>query len=418
MSIVKKIMICGYLLTLQLLVFAGPLHDAAQKGDIERVRELLDRGKDWRGRLIDIDGLDRSGWGNRIMKSPLHYAVESEQVTVVDELLGRGANVNVQAVVTVSGDELPCGTPLHTAAAHGLQAIARALIEHNANVNVVSAYGATPLLGMFPRLQDVSEEDHLAMIRLLKEAGANLNLGDEDGMTPLHKAEEYHYQDAAKLLRSLGASDKCRTTQPYFHRYYVPEGSTPRDLAEINQTMEDHKVRAYAEALRDRLTDTILAAKTIRSGLVANVSFHPAEAIARGIRGLGSHVPGGAVLAAILERVAAQDKDRAIRKVAALVQDPAQINALSSTVASYVARFKVHAGVFFDEEAGRRDGESDAQQILQEVARARKPFTEGDVVQNLVRCIDPTFIRPIGWSEWIYRQYMIATSCCRRPKVD
>ena len=46
--------------------------------------------------------------------------------------------------------------------------------------------------------------------------GANLNVKDEDGMTPLHHAASNGHFYAAQLLLNLGANEKIAT------RYFVP----------------------------------------------------------------------------------------------------------------------------------------------------------------------------------------------------
>ena len=43
--------------------------------------------------------------------------------------------------------------------------------------------------------------DHLATVRALVEAGANANITDRDGVTPLQHAEARGYSQIAKIIR-------------------------------------------------------------------------------------------------------------------------------------------------------------------------------------------------------------------------
>ena len=47
---------------------------------------------------------------------------------------------------------------------------------------------------------------HTEVVRLLVEAGADVNLADSQGVTPLAHAEQSDYEEIAAILRSAGAS--------------------------------------------------------------------------------------------------------------------------------------------------------------------------------------------------------------------
>ena len=92
------------LLTLSFLLACGPspwdeppLHDAAKRGDLEQVRELLDAG-------IDVNSLNSEG------ATPLHWAAFKGHVDVAKLLVKRGAKVNA---LTKKGS-----TPLRLATTH------------------------------------------------------------------------------------------------------------------------------------------------------------------------------------------------------------------------------------------------------------------------------------------------------------
>ncbi|AEO55723.1 hypothetical protein MYCTH_2299842 [Thermothelomyces thermophilus ATCC 42464] len=72
-------------------------------------------------------------------------------------------------------------------AAHASPECARLLLEHGARVDIRDAYGRTPL-------HWAAEAGHGAVVRLLVEAGANINAASDDGLKPLGAV--------AKLLES------------------------------------------------------------------------------------------------------------------------------------------------------------------------------------------------------------------------
>lgn len=98
-----------------------PLHDAAKRGNLEQVSDLLNTSKG------NTDMLDSNGY------SALHTATLSGHPQVVGFLLDHGATVNMAT---------PTGrTTLHFACEYGhitpeaYQRIAQLLLDHNADVN-------------------------------------------------------------------------------------------------------------------------------------------------------------------------------------------------------------------------------------------------------------------------------------------
>ena len=65
--------------------FAGPIHTAAEKGDLAGVQAELDKG-------VDVDEGDDS-WPEM---TPLHYAVGEGHTEVVELLIANGADVNAK----------------------------------------------------------------------------------------------------------------------------------------------------------------------------------------------------------------------------------------------------------------------------------------------------------------------------------
>ncbi|XP_063274484.1 protein phosphatase 1 regulatory subunit 12B isoform X1 [Prinia subflava] len=205
---------------------------ACSSGDTEEVKRLLGRGA--RINTTNVDGL-----------TALHQACIDENLDMVKFLVENGANVNQQ--------DNEGWTPLHAVASCGYLNIAEYLISHGANVAAVNSEGEVPsdiaeeaamkdlLLEQVKKqgidlelsrkeeeqqmLQDARQwlnsgriEDikqprtgatalHVAaakgyseVMRLLIQAGFNLNVQDNDGWTPLHAAAHWGVKEACSIL--------------------------------------------------------------------------------------------------------------------------------------------------------------------------------------------------------------------------
>ena len=97
------------------------IHNAAENGNLNRVKSLLNQG-------VPVNSRNAHGW------TPLHYAASySGNLSVVQELLRRGAHVNPR---TRSGM-----TPLHFAVLAKHPHIIHALIRAGANPKYRNMYG-------------------------------------------------------------------------------------------------------------------------------------------------------------------------------------------------------------------------------------------------------------------------------------
>ena len=90
----------------------APIHNAAQNGNLNRVKALLNQG-------VPVNSRNEAGW------TPLHDAAYRGHLSVVQELLRRGAHVNPRSI---SGY-----TPLHVAALEKHPHVVHALIRAGAN---------------------------------------------------------------------------------------------------------------------------------------------------------------------------------------------------------------------------------------------------------------------------------------------
>jgi len=153
------------------------LHDAARKGDVRRVKKLLEKG-------ADPDVKDELG------HTPLHLAALLGHVEIVKMLLEHGANPNTQ---DRSGE-----TPLHHAAYWGRVDVARLLLERGADPDARNGYGKTPL-------HSAAWRGSVEVVKLLLERGADPNAQNRDSKTPLHEAADRGHLEVVRLLLQHGA---------------------------------------------------------------------------------------------------------------------------------------------------------------------------------------------------------------------
>ncbi len=184
-----------------------PLHEAARKGDIEKVKVLLSAG-------ANVNARDERG------STPLRWAALWDHTKTVKILLKAGANVN--AKTNHHG-----WTLLHWETYGGETEMVKLLVEAGADVNARTNGRWTPLdlanLGLkeateflrshgaktgyeidFP-LHGAAGGGMMEHMKALIASGAKLNATDTDGTTPLHKAAEKGRTDTVKLLIKAGA---------------------------------------------------------------------------------------------------------------------------------------------------------------------------------------------------------------------
>jgi 7,8-dihydropterin-6-yl-methyl-4-(beta-D-ribofuranosyl)aminobenzene 5'-phosphate synthase len=174
--------------------FGGtPLHVAAQAGQLEVVKFLFEKG-------ADLNSKDMYGM------TPLHAGVESEKSDVLGFLVARGAAIN--------GKNLWGMTPLHWAALSGLDKSLEFLVENGADREAKDTSGRTPLhLGAW--------SGNRASVGLLLQKGALVNARDQGGDTPLHGAAYEGHKEVVDLLLANGADVNSKNIK----------GRTPSDGA-------------------------------------------------------------------------------------------------------------------------------------------------------------------------------------------
>lgn len=199
----------------ELRVYAG-LHAAAAKGDAAEIERLIAAGQ-------NANAQDAHS------RTPLHVAAHFGHQAAAQALLKGGANPNaldaqkydIVTIVAVTND-VPflklalaggCDAKNITSPYHGTALIAAAHLGHAEVVRVLIAAGA-PLdhvnnLGWTALMESIvlgnGGKTHTDTLEALVKAGANVNIADRQGVTPLGHAKSRGYGEMVKVLEAAGA---------------------------------------------------------------------------------------------------------------------------------------------------------------------------------------------------------------------
>jgi ankyrin repeat protein len=199
---------------------SSPLLVAVQNGFYQVAQFLLDRG-------AKPNAANNKGW------TPLYLAVKNrnQEMTAIpgpstdgvlefiQTLLDRGADPNVRIKADTEVHQVmnslwlkeAGATPLLRAALCGDLPVVRLLLDHHADASIPTFDKTTPLMvaagvgwsdGM---LRETSEEQTLAVVKLLLDLGADVNAANTHGITALHGAAHKGADKAVQLLVDHGA---------------------------------------------------------------------------------------------------------------------------------------------------------------------------------------------------------------------
>ena len=192
------------------------LHAAAQQGNLAQIGSLIAAGN-------DINARDAYG------RTPLHVATFARQREAIRALIAAGARTDLLehdrydavTIAAVADDEETLrvllslgasaklitsrydGTALIAAAHLGHDGVVRQLIAAGAPVDHVNNLHWTALIESIV-LGDGGRR-HVETLRALVEAGANTQLADRNGATPLALAKARGYTAMVEILQKAGA---------------------------------------------------------------------------------------------------------------------------------------------------------------------------------------------------------------------
>ncbi|MHA0856524.1 ankyrin repeat domain-containing protein [Paenibacillus sp. CMAA1364] len=191
------------------------LFAAVKQGDKDRVTNLLLDG-------ADIDATDYIG------RTSAMIAVHTKQLDLFRLLLEKGANINIR--------DNRMDNPILYAGAEGMLDFVKVAIAAGADTSILNRFGGTALIPASDRGHvDIVEEllttsdvnvnhinnlgwtalleaiilgdggkDHQVIVQLLIQYGADVNLADSEGKSPLQHAESNGYREMIEMLTIKG----------------------------------------------------------------------------------------------------------------------------------------------------------------------------------------------------------------------
>uniref|UniRef100_A0A8C1ZKA8 Fibronectin type III and ankyrin repeat domains 1 n=1 Tax=Cyprinus carpio TaxID=7962 RepID=A0A8C1ZKA8_CYPCA len=162
------------------------LMQACFAGHLNTVKYLRNCGSTWQSR--DTDGC-----------TPLHWAVDGGHLPVIKYMIQDGCEVDVM-------DKVSLWTPLmRVSAISGNAAVASILLQAGADVNVRDKAGKTPLMVAVLN-------NHVELVKLLLDSGADHHMKNEYGAGAADMAKAFGRQSIINLLDNISLEDSNRLT--------------------------------------------------------------------------------------------------------------------------------------------------------------------------------------------------------------
>ena len=188
-----------------------PLHLAAFKGHLKVMKLLIERGS-------DLEAVDENGYTSLILAAKGGYqdavelllqkggklnARDFNERTVLHILLDEPQSFDAELSIFLIRKDAQVNvwdknglTPLHLAAKHGLTNIVEQLLSNKAEINARDKQRRTAL-------SFAAEEGHLDVLTLLLTKEAELEIRDKSGKTPLDYAEENGHFVVVEIIKGI-----------------------------------------------------------------------------------------------------------------------------------------------------------------------------------------------------------------------
>lgn len=185
------------------------LHDAVERGHIDVISILVDRG-------ADVEAKNGSGY------TPLHEAILAQKLDCCRRLIEKGANPNAR-----TGNDWPL---LHVAceACTSIE-IPKVLLDAGADIDAVSAGGRSAL----HLVCEGAIRRPVRCCELLLAKGCRVDIRDSQGWTPLHRAIYHGHVELCRLLVSNGADTSARITARHVTPLHLAVIYDLRDVFEL-----------------------------------------------------------------------------------------------------------------------------------------------------------------------------------------
>ncbi|RSN68323.1 ankyrin repeat domain-containing protein [Candidatus Korarchaeum cryptofilum] len=194
----------------------------------------------------------------------------------VRELLDKCADVNAR-------DEFGC-TPLRHAATIGNIDIVKFLVERGADIDAKDKFGFTPL-------HCATSGGHLDIVKFLVERGADVNARDEDGRTSLDLARKYDRLDVVEFLENTARSVARAPITPVMPAVANPAVAVSKKVRKKRPTIRkekpvkivDVRCNSLYEGLWGRILISMEGEGTVKVDLEGDVNWiDPGEIIING----------------------------------------------------------------------------------------------------------------------------------------
>ena len=168
---------------------------AACFGNVPAVRALLESGVD-ANKSINPEYLP-------LYTAPIHLATEFGHSMIVKLLIDAGVDVNQRATMSsaISTELVSNVTALNLAATWDQAPVIIELVKAGADINIADNRGRTPI-------NNAAEFGNDDCVALLVAYDADINIADNDGYTPMKRALKKDHEKVVKLLKYVEARNR------------------------------------------------------------------------------------------------------------------------------------------------------------------------------------------------------------------